>query len=185
MALCEKILIVGFTGAGKTSFLREVEFQGPPGWELFDDLDSLVLKNAKIKYPTIAALVGAEGWEKFRLWERQSIEAWLKEEGKGVLALGGGALSPLLYDLLKPSRKLKFLYLEADFKTCFERLKLDSVERPLLKMGEQHLRNLFEERHKIFDQIPWKVSNSGRADLTELARNFWKEVEPSSFAIQN
>lgn len=177
MALCEKILIVGFMGAGKTTFLREAEFQAPPGWELFDDLDDLILKNSRPKYKTVADLVAAEGWEKFRLWERQNIDSWLKEEGKGVLALGGGALSPLLFELLKPIKKIKLLHIEANFDTCFSRLKLDSVERPLLKLGELHMKSLFEERHRIYNQISWRISNSGRADMTQNVRQFWETVE--------
>jgi len=39
MALCEKILIVGFSGAGKSTLLKSLKASPPPGWVTFDDLD--------------------------------------------------------------------------------------------------------------------------------------------------
>jgi shikimate kinase len=175
MAKCEKILIAGFSGAGKTSLMRELEFSAPdPEWN-FSDLDQLLMKSHKVK--ELAHLIETHGWEKFRLWERQVLEGWLKEDGKGVLSLGGGALSQMVYDLYRPSRKLRFCYLYAPFDDCWERLHLEGSEpRPLVKLGKAELHRVYEERSKIFSQIPWRLENAKGTDLSVLAECFWEQV---------
>lgn len=178
MAKCEKILIAGFSGSGKTSFLRELEFCAPETDWSYGDLDQLILKAHRSK--EVAQLIETHGWEKFRLWERQCLEGWLKEEGKGILALGGGALSQTIFDLFSPSRKIKFCYLKAPFEVCWERLHLEGTEpRPLVKLGKGELHRLYQEREKVFSQIPWKIENNKGSDLGELARRFWEQVSLS------
>src|SRR5690606_33347083 len=102
---CEKILICGFSGAGKSALLREIEFLAPDSDWIFSDLDHRILKEKK--YLSIEALIEKEGWDKFRLWERQVLEGLLKEEGRTVIALGGGTLSETLFSALSPIRKIK------------------------------------------------------------------------------
>jgi shikimate kinase len=172
---CEKILIAGFSGAGKSSFLRELEFSAPDlDWK-FSDLDQLILKN----HPSakLESLINEHGWDKFRLWERQALEGWLKEEGKAVLSLGGGTMSQMLFDLYKPVKKIGICYLHAPFEVCWERLHLAGNEpRPLVKLGKGELQRIYEERQKIFRQIPWKIENLVGSNLSELAETFWKRV---------
>lgn len=177
MAKCEKILMAGFSGAGKTSFLREIEFMAPNlSWE-FADLDQLILKSRGKGLKELAQVIERDGWEKFRLYERQELEGWLKEEGKGVLALGGGTLSPILYDLYKTSRKVGIAYLHAPFEDCWERLHLETSEpRPLIQRGKSELHRIYEERQSVFKQIPWRIENPKGADLSRLAREFWERV---------
>lgn len=177
MAKCEKILIAGFSGAGKSSLLKELEFTSPEeGWS-FDDLDQLVIKKHKQEIPE---LIEEHGWDKFRLWERQELEGWLKEEGKGILSLGGGALSQMILDLYGSHRKVKILYLHAPFEDCWERLNLDGAEeRPLVRLGKGELHRIYQERQKIFSQILWHLDNSRGSDLEKLARDFWSEISPS------
>lgn len=171
----EKILIAGFSGAGKTSLMREIEFLAPEDNWSFDDLDQLIMKQHKVN--ELRILIETHGWEKFRLWERQALEGWLKEEGKGVLSLGGGTLSQMIYDLFSPSRKVGICYLHAPFEVCWERLHLEGAEpRPLVKLGKGELHRIYEERQKIFSQVPWKLENIKGTDLSLLARKFWDEV---------
>jgi shikimate kinase len=178
MAKCEKILIAGFSGAGKSSFLKEVEKAAPDSSWTFDDLDLLVLKNHKSQ--EIASLIEEHGWEKFRLWERQTLAGWLKEEGKGVLSLGGGVLSQLVFDLYKGSYQVKFCYLHAPFEDCWERLNLQGAEeRPLVKLGKGELHRVYEERLKVFNQVSWKIENPKNSDLSLLAHHFWEQVSLS------
>jgi shikimate kinase len=175
MLKCEKILIAGFSGAGKSSFLQKLAFTAPQeGWT-FDDLDQMILKNQKGK--EIFALVETHGWEKFRLWERQALEGWLKQEGRGVLALGGGTLSQLVFDLYGKSKKVGFVHLSASFDECWERLHVEETEpRPLVKKGKNELHRIFEERAKVFKQIPWQLENKKGTDLHQLALEFWKQI---------
>jgi shikimate kinase len=178
MAKCEKILIAGFSGVGKTSFLKELEKTAPdPEWA-FADLDQLLLRERRAK--TIEELVQNHGWEKFRLWERQTLEGWLKEEGKGVLALGGGALTQMVLDLFKPSRKIRFCHLEAPFEDCWERLHLGGTEaRPLIKLGKEGLHQIYQDRQRVFRQIDWVIKNHQGGDLYKEALQFWQTISTS------
>ncbi len=177
MTNSSKILIAGFSGSGKTSLLHEARNIAPSDWESFEDLDQLILKSRGKGHKDLASLIETHGWEKFRLWERQELEGWLKEEGKGVLALGGGTLSPLVWELFRTSRKIKFCYLDTDFETCWKRLTQEGEEkRPLVLRGKAELSTIYLERQKIFEQIPWKLKNSDEVDLKQLAREFWQEI---------
>lgn len=180
MMSCEKILIAGFSGAGKSSFLKELEYQAPSSdWD-FQDLDRLILKSRGRGYQDLSSLIEAVGWEKFRLWERQELEGFLKDEGKGVLALGGGTLNQLVLDLYKPSRKIGICFLATPFEDCWERLHLETSEpRPLLKLGKIELARIYEERLKIFEQIPWRIENKKGTDLSVISQKFWEQVSPS------
>lgn len=175
MATCEKILIAGFSGAGKTSLLRALKASASEEWDHFDDLDQLILKNHGKGHSNLASLIEQNGWEKFRLWERQALEGWLKDEGKGILALGGGTLSPLVWELFGKSRKIKFCYLNVPFEVAWQRLNLDTNEpRPLVQLGKNKLQELFEERQKIFGQIDWKLDAT--KSLSELTQIFWDKI---------
>ncbi len=178
MAKCEKILICGFSGAGKTSLMRELEFNAPDLSWTFADLDQLVINSQRGQ--ELAEIIATHGWEKFRLWERQQLESWLKEEGPAVLSLGGGTLSQVLIDLHKPTKKIKLCYLHSPFLDCWERLHLDESEpRPLVKLGKGELHRIYEERQKIFRQIPWKIENPKGSDLAKLAGEFWDSLSSS------
>lgn len=172
---CEKILIAGFSGAGKTSLMRELESSAPDSTWDFSDLDQLILNSHGSA--EVASLIEQHGWEKFRLWERQELEAWLKKDGPGVLSLGGGTLNSTLVQLYKPIKKIKFCFLHSTFEDCWDRLHLEGTEpRPLVKLGKGELHRLYEERQKIFQEISWRLENPEGQPLSETAMNFWKIV---------
>lgn len=175
MAKCEKILICGFSGSGKTSLMRELEFSAPDSSWTFADLDQLILKSHKDK--ELASVIETHGWDKFRLWERQALDGWLKEEESSVLSLGGGTLTLQLLDLYRPIKKIRICYLHAPFNDCWERLHLEASEpRPLVKLGKGELHRIYEERLKIFEQVEWKIQNPLGTDLAKLAESFWSCV---------
>lgn len=179
MALCEKILIAGFSGAGKTSFLRCLENSAPENWNHFDDLDELILETHGPGLGGLSTLIEKVGWEKFRLWERQILDSWLKNEGKGILALGGGTLNPNLIQILSPIKKIGIVHLQSDFETCWLRLKGETEIRPLTLRGKQEFKKVFESREAIFQMIPWRMENSQGTDLAELAQKFWDKLQAS------
>ena len=175
MASCEKILIAGFSGAGKTSLLKQLKTYSKAQGVTFSDLDQLILKNHGKKYFDLSELIEDNGWEKFRLWERQEFESWLKEEGKGVIALGGGTLSPLLWELYSKQRKLLFCYLKVPFEVAWQRLVNQSDEnRPLVKLGKEKFHELFEAREEIYCKIEWQLD--GTQKLEVISEAFWKNI---------
>jgi shikimate kinase len=171
MADCEKILIAGFAGAGKSSFLREVVQLSPGNWE-FDDLDDLILRKHAGPEKSLSEWIEIWGWDKFRSLEEECLLDWLNQAGNGILALGGGSLNEENLGLV--SQKAKILVLEVDFETAWRRLSMDPLVRPLALKGENYMRWLFEKRQKIFAEISWKMKNSDQTDLKELARAFWR-----------
>lgn len=178
MALCEKILIAGFSGAGKSTFLEELRKTAPAGWSSFEDLDELILMNTKKKYAKLADLIDEQGWEAFRLLERQTLEGWLKDEEKGVLALGGGTLTPLVWDLYKRGSKLKWVHLKAPFEVCWSRLIKDvDVPRPLVKLGKLELERIYNERAAVFNQLSITILNHDGTDLSQAAKKLWSDLD--------
>lgn len=154
-----KILIAGFSGAGKSSLIESLACVSESGFEQIDDLDQLVLMSASKKYAKLSDLIEQEGWQKFRLWERQALEGWLKEEGHGVLALGGGAFSQVVFDLFHKHPKIKFCYLKVPFEVAWKRVTLDKTQiRPLAQAGKDQFLELFREREVLYQQIPWVLN---------------------------
>lgn len=175
----EKILLAGFSGSGKSTLLKELEQTAPDESWHFADLDQLVLKSRGKGAKTLAQVIERDGWDQFRRYERQELEGWLKEEGPGVLSLGGGTLSPLLWELYKSSRKVGICYLHASFEECWQRLQLDKEERPLVLLGKAALEKIYQERQLVFGQVPWKLENFENKPAKQLAAEFWELVFPS------
>lgn len=177
MANCKKILICGFSGAGKSTLLKELSISSPdPDWT-FSDLDQLILASRGKGLSQLEQVIENYGWEKFRLWERQEIDSWIKEDQKGVLSLGGGALSISLLSAYLPIKKIKFCYLHASFEDCWKRLHMPGTEnRPLLRQGQVELEKIYNQRAVLFSQIPWVLDNSEGQELGSLALQFWDYV---------
>lgn len=108
MPKCEKILISGFSGSGKSTFLRELEFTNPDQNWFYDDLDQVIMKNHKVK--ELAELIETHGWENsvcgndrpskagsrkkvtvFSLWVEEHFHKWfmifLSRTGNSVLSI--------------------------------------------------------------------------------------------------
>lgn len=172
----KKVLIAGFSGAGKTTLMSHLKDSSPADWGTFQDLDQIILKNHGKGVGSLDKLIDKFGWEAFRLWERQALEGWLKEEENSVLSLGGGALSPMIWQLYGQNRKLKFCFLKVPFDVAWSRLMGPLAEtRPLVLQGQTKMKALFAERESIFRQISWVLD--GTKDPNELAQQFWRELE--------
>ena len=170
-----KILISGFSGAGKSSFLRVIKNNSPYKDWVFEDLDELLAVGHNLGH--VSELIAKVGWTTFRQKERAAIDSWLKEDFKGVLALGGGATTKLLLENYLPSKKVNFLHLYAPFEDCWKRLNLSSAQsRPLVSEGKEKMREIFLEREKILNLIPWKIENLNGIDQSSLANEFWRTI---------
>lgn len=170
-----KILIAGFTGAGKSSLLEALKRSGSSDW-IYTDLDQSILGNYGKKHTQLSTLIEEVGWEKFRMWERQSFESEIKTDEKQIISIGGGALSPILWDLYGSSRSLLFCHLSIPFEVAWKRLLDDHQNsRPLVKLGELELRKVYEKRMEIFRQIPWQLD--GTLPISTLTQLFWEKLK--------
>lgn len=169
-----KILIAGFSGSGKSSLLEALKNSESSGW-IFTDLDQLILRNHGENEEQLSALIQKVGWEKFRLWERRSFESLIKSEEKEIIAIGGGALSPLIWELYGKSRSLQFCHLSVPFEVAWKRLNEPDEEiRPLVKMGKSELKQIYDKRMEIFKQIEWQLD--GTLPINSLIKLFWEKV---------
>lgn len=137
------IAICGFMGAGKSSFLNIYpEVSGI-------DLDKLI----ETRVGDLGDYIRTSGWQSFREAESESLNVALHElTTNGLISLGGGTLDKEEnIELLKKSG-VKILYLEIDFDTAMSRISGDG-NRPQLDKTQDELRELFEKRSKIFNDV--------------------------------
>ena len=166
-----KIIIAGFSGAGKSTFLQALKETTGAQWEEFSDLDGLVLE--RLGGLSIAEFVEKKGWESFRKLEALTLKEWLERPGARVLALGGGTLSEATLTTLESRGDVHLVHLKVDFITCWKRIQALGSERPLVRRGEDYMKNLFEERSQIYQKIPQVIENDGKKSPRELALEFW------------
>lgn len=141
------IFLVGFMGAGKTTFgkklAKKLQLE-------FVDLDEAVC--AAYGYPSVTALVDERGIDFFREAESKILrEIDLADK---VISTGGG--TPCYYDSMTWMKsKGTVIYLELDEKTLYNRLRQsDMNERPLLKgLDDAGLQQFIHD--KLAERLPY------------------------------
>jgi shikimate kinase len=156
-----KLVLAGFSGAGKTTVLGELSRQRPAFKAI--DLDEVVRQGQG----SLADLIEKWGWEEFRAREKQALSEILKMPAPWILALGGGSLGQGL-SLLQQSDAI-LIHLDCPFEVCWQRIQDSSVTRPLVTQGKAALSKLFLERKEQFDQVPKKVDASRCPEEVALA----------------
>src|SRR5262252_707601 len=132
----QRIYLIGFMGAGKSTVGRELslKLRGP-----FIDLDAEIEKAEGIPVREIFARFGEA---RFRQVEREHLKR-ISETSATVVALGGGAyIDPENRKLVDDTGVA--VWLDASFSTIRERVRPDGT-RPLLADLEQ-ARRLYAER---------------------------------------
>lgn len=149
-----RIALVGFMGAGKTS-VGEILAE-KLGWRFCDQDQELERKTGA----TISQLF-AKGQEYFRDLESQLLSQCLKEE-KLVLATGGGVVTRKENLELLLSH-CTVVYLQVPVELLWERTGGESgaSQRPLLKDGFANFCRLFQEREPSYLQAQIQVDGTG------------------------
>lgn len=75
------------------------------------------------------------------------LQSLINQKTMKIIALGGGTPTAHGFSNLRDQAKLVFL--DIPFETCFNRIKNDS-NRPLIALGEEGLRKLYQERLPIY-----------------------------------
>ena len=136
----DRIYLVGFMGAGKTSVGRSLAAQ--LGWA-FVDLDAEIERSQKM---TIRDIFQKSGEAHFRQIERENLKR-LSARPRVVIALGGGAT-------VDPDNRLVIdatgisVWLNVAFETAARRVSMDGT-RPLFKDPE-HAERLYQNRLPIY-----------------------------------
>lgn len=155
----KRIFLIGYMGSGKTTLGRA--FAKDAGLS-FIDLDWYIEERA---HRTISALFAEEGEEGFRRLERRMLHE-VSEFEDVVIACGGG--TPCYYDNMDFMMQAGItVYLDASEDVLFRRLKVASVNRPLLKgKTDSELRDFIAEGLKA--RMPWYGKAKLRMDACRL-----------------
>jgi len=136
----ERVYLVGFMGAGKTSVGRALSSQ--LGWS-FVDLDAEIEGAQKM---AIRDIFEKSGEAEFRRIEQQHLKR-LSARPRVVIALGGGATINPENRLVADSTGVT-VWLNVEFETAARRVSMDGT-RPLFK-DREHAERLYQSRLPIY-----------------------------------
>ena len=141
----DRVVLVGFMGAGKTTVGRELAQQ--LGWRFVDVDDTIVAAAGR----SIAQIFATDGESYFRTLESQTMQACLAAT-QTVVAVGGGAVeSPSNLELLAASSHTLTVYLSAPLDVLCARCEQaaaqpDAPRRPVFEdraaLSERYRRRL-------------------------------------------
>jgi shikimate kinase len=147
-----KLILAGFMGAGKSSFLQKLQKNGAS--YQFIDLDQEISGN-------LAELIENVGWDSFRQMEQDLLRDLMDSEEKMVIALGGGAFrESLVIEGIT-------IWLDIPFDVCFERIK-ESRDRPLAKLSREELEKLYDERALIYQNCEYVLNLDQLQEINSL-----------------
>ena len=166
--LCERVVLVGFMGAGKTTVGRSVATR--LGWR-FRDLDSEIEIEAGA---SVAEIFDRFGEERFREIEARVADRVLQASGV-VIATGGGwaSRSGSIEGLPLGTASV---WLVVDLEEALRRASLDARARPLLQgvggapADATEVQKRFDERIERYSLARWAVDTEGRTVEDVTAR---------------
>lgn len=172
MTDAERIVLIGFMGAGKSSIGRILA--GLRGVN-FHDLDARIEESAEL---SIAEIFEEEGEPAFRRREEESLSAWLETE-TGVLATGGGVVeSPVCRDMLARHRPV--LWFDDPVDVFRDRLQTEGLNvRPLVgRLGPSGLARLHQRRRPLYAHCAeFRLETAGRRPV-QVAREILRLLAP-------
>ena len=162
----DKIYLVGFMGAGKTTVARVLGKR--LDWKV-EDIDARVERSERRDIPTIFR---ADGEPYFRALEREALLDLLPERG-AVVASGGGTFEDASNRELM-LRDGAVIWLDAPFETVLQRVPVDG-RRPLAadRLG---MEQLYNQRLAAYRQAHLRV-DAGRGSVEELVDHIVEWLE--------
>ena len=153
MGALQRIYLVGFMGAGKSSVGRVLSKR--LGWT-FLDLDTEIERSQKM---TVQEIFRQSGESQFRQLERDHLKR-VSAQKDAVIALGGGAYIDSQNREVADVTGLT-VWLDATFSSIQQRVKIDG-SRPLFEDNERAER-LYRERRPAYALAGMHVSTEGRS----------------------
>ncbi|MGN6418894.1 MAG: shikimate kinase [Pseudobacter sp.] len=145
-----RIFLIGFMGAGKTHWGKQVANRmGLP----FYDLDELVVEH---EGKSIADIFTQNGEEYFRMCEKQMLEELVEKEDSMIISCGGG--TPCFFNNIDFMKRYGIVvWLNTQVEVILQRLMKERMHRPLLKdIKDEDLRNhiirKLNERRMYYEQ---------------------------------
>ncbi|QEC45526.1 shikimate kinase [Pseudobacter ginsenosidimutans] len=145
-----RIFLIGFMGAGKTHWGKQVANRmGLP----FHDLDELIVAQ---EGKSIADIFTDNGEEYFRLAEKQMLEELVEREDSMIISCGGG--TPCFFNNIDFMKRYGIVvWLNTHVEVILQRLLKERMHRPLLKdIKDEDLRNhiirKLNERRMYYEQ---------------------------------
>ena len=162
----DKIYLVGFMGAGKSSVARALGKR--LDWKV-EDIDTRIERAERRDIPTIFR---DDGEPYFRAREREALISLLPERGT-VVASGGGTFTDASNRELM-LRDGAVIWLDAPFETVLKRVPLDG-RRPLAadRVG---MEQLYNQRLAAYRQAHLRV-DAGRGSVEELVEHIMEWLE--------
>ena len=153
----DKVYLVGFMGAGKTSVGRALAKR--LHWQL-EDIDDRIEKRERRDIPTIFR---QEGEPYFRAAEQQEVIALLPARGT-VVATGGGTVSdPVTRELIL--RDGAVIWLDVPLAVLLERVPLDG-SRPLAA-DRNTMETLYNQRFMAYSRAHLRL-DAARTSIEDL-----------------
>ena len=153
----DKVYLVGFMGAGKTTVARALAKR--LHWQV-EDIDERVEKRERRDIPTIFR---QEGEPYFRAIEQQELVALLPTRGTVVATGGGTFVDPVSRELML--RDGAVIWLDAPLANILERVPLDG-RRPLAA-DRIEMESLYNQRLMAYGRAHLRV-DAGRSSVEDL-----------------
>lgn len=153
----DKVYLVGFMGAGKTTTARVLAKR--LDWKM-EDVDARIESAERRDIATIFRL---DGEPYFRARERQVLSSLLPERGVVVGSGGGTFADPANRELMLADGAV--VWLDAPFATILSRIPLDG-RRPLAA-DRVEMERLYNQRSAAYRQAHFRV-DAGRGSVEEL-----------------
>jgi shikimate kinase len=153
----DKVYLVGFMGAGKTTVARALARR--LDWR-HEDIDERIEQRERRDIPTIFR---QEGEPYFRSLERNEVIALLPARGTVVATGGGTIVDPATRELML--RDGAVVWLDATFAAILARVPLDG-RRPLAA-DRIEMEKLYNQRRMAYSQSHLRL-DAGKASVEEL-----------------
>ena len=153
----DKVYLVGFMGAGKTTVAGALGKR--LDWKV-EDIDACIERDERRAIPTIFR---QDGEPYFRACERKVLIDLLPERGAVVASGGGTFADPANRELMLKDGAV--VWLDAPFATVLARIPIDG-RRPLAA-DRQEMEQLYNQRLAAYRQAHFRV-DAGRGSVEEL-----------------
>jgi len=164
-----KLSLVGFMGSGKSTI----------GYELARHLEHEVIEMDAHVLANIGAKDMNEVFEKggeklLRDWEVRLAEEW-RDLQNAIISTGGGAITNSAVVQYLKENNGKIIYLYAPFATIAERIKQDSIPRPLFQNIEQ-AEKLYRARLPLYHNSADIIIDTDQKELVSIVKEIMNAV---------